>query len=343
MPSKICVIIPAFNASGTIKDVVNGALKHIPKVIVADDGSVDGTAAAASEAGAEVISIGKNMGKGNALKRLFSKAVEEGYDAVISMDADGQHDPSEIPLFISAHITNPDDVIVGSRMHEKEKIPRARYNSMHIARFYISFAANQFLEDTQCGFRLYPLDLIKKMRLTTERYAVETEILIKTGNSGAKVRFVDIKTIYGNNGSHFRPVADVANITAYVIAYLHIKWLMEGLTPNKPDTYSLKCSLRDMMCSNILFQALTTLTALPASLFFLLEYILLKPFIPNNFASVRKLQRGFARITVATHMLPVVLLVSTFEMLMNMTGLKLNLLDGFIKGLFPNLWEGEKG
>ena len=88
--------------------------------------------------------------------------MEEGYEAVISIDADGQHDPEEIPQFVAMHTRYPEAIISGSRMHEKEKIPRARYNSMLIARFYISLAANQFLDDTQCGFRLYPLSFIKR-------------------------------------------------------------------------------------------------------------------------------------------------------------------------------------
>jgi glycosyltransferase involved in cell wall biosynthesis len=343
--SNICVIIPAFNASKTLGEVVSGALRHISKVIVADDGSTDTTGEVASAAGAELIIIEKNRGKGNALKLLFQRAMEEGYDAVISLDADGQHDPDEIPKFLAAHTLHPDSIIVGSRMHEKEKIPRARYNSMHIARFYISLVANQFVEDTQCGFRLYPLSLIRNMRLITERYVTETELLMKAGDLGASIRFVNIKTIYGENGTHFRPIADITSITAYVISYVYIKWLIEGVTSNNPNTYSAEFHLRDLISSNktvdILFQTLTVFTALPASVFYLIEYILLPPLIPNNFASVRKLGSGFAKITLATQMLPVVLIVAITEKLVNKAGLKLNLVDGFINRFFPHLWSNE--
>ena len=96
------------------------------------------------------------------------------------MDADGQHDPKEIPRFIEAHRADPQAVIVGSRMHAIDKIPRARYNSMHVARFFISYAANQFIEDTQCGYRVYPLSLIRKLRLTQGRYVTESELLDKS-------------------------------------------------------------------------------------------------------------------------------------------------------------------
>lgn len=342
MSYNICIIIPAYNASKTIGDVVRGALKHITKVIVADDGSTDNTGTVASESGAEVMTIEGNRGKGNALKLLFKRAIEEGYNAVISIDADGQHDPEEIPKFIAVHTDHPDSIVVGSRMHEKEKIPRARYNSMHIARFYISLVANQFVEDTQCGYRLYPLSVIKRIQLLTERYVTETELLMKAGDMGLKIRFVNIRTIYGENGSHFRPIADIANITAYVISYVHIKWLLEGLTSNNPNTYLMKRHLRDVISINkrvdFFFQVLTAFTALPASVFFLIEYFLLPPLIPNNFASIRKLGCGFAVITLATQMLPVVIIVALVEKIGNNIGFKFNLLDGFIGKFFPHLW-----
>jgi len=333
-------VIPAYNASSTIGSVITGALKHVHEVFVVDDGSSDSTATIASEAGAEVIVINRNRGKGNALKVLFQKAMEAGYDAVVSMDADGQHDPEEISLFISAHALYPDDIIVGSRMHEKEKIPMARYNSMHVARFYISLAANQFIEDTQCGFRLYPLSLIKKIRLTTERYVTETEILMKAGDSGSIIRFVHVKAIYGDNNSHFRPIMDVAAITAYVISYLQIKWFIEGATSNRSCTYSPD-NIRDIIgrfkIIDLLFQIVTAFTALPATVLFLVEYTLLSPVI-NNFVIIRRCDCGFFKITLATHMLPILLIVTILEKILKSFDFKFNFVDNLIQWSFPHLW-----
>ena len=268
--------------------------------------------------------------------------MEEGYDSVISIDADGQHDPDEIPKFIAEHMRHPDCIIVGTRMHEKEKIPRARYNSMHIARFYVSLVANQFVEDTQCGYRLYPLSIIPALKLVTEKYVTETELLMKAGDMGKQIRFVNIRTIYGENGSHFRPITDVTLITAYVVSYVHIKWLIEGVTSNNPNTYSAERHLRDLISSNrtidIMFQILTAFSALPASIFYLLEYLLLPLIIPYNFASVRKLGCGFARITLATQMLPVTLIVAIIEKILNRLGFRVILVDGFIQQFYPHLW-----
>ncbi len=322
----------------TVGDVVRGALKYVSRVIVADDGSMDTTSAVASGAGAEVIKINRNAGKGNALKILFQRAITKGYDAAISMDADGQHNPEEIPKFLAEYSLHPNSIIVGSRMHERNKIPRARYNAMHIARFYVSLYANQFLEDTQCGLRLYPLSLIKNIQLMTEKYVTETELLVKAGDMGTNIRFINIETIYSENGSHFKPILDTTRITAYVISYGYIKWLIEGVTSNNPNTYTPGKYLRDLIGKNriidILFQILTALTAPPVTVFFLLEYLFLQWVIPNNFASVRRLGSGFTRITLATHALPLVLITAVIERTLSRTGIKLNLVDRFIKKFF---------
>jgi len=342
---KICIVIPAYNAGSTVHQVVTGALKHVSKIIVADDGSEDNTAEVASQAGAEVIPIDRNQGKGHALKLLFEKAIEDGYEAVISMDADAQHDPDDIPNFINTHEKYPEDLIVGSRMHEKDKIPRGRYNSMHIARFFISLAANQFIEDTQCGYRLYPLSLIKKLHLTSDRYVTETEILIKTGDSGATIRPVRISTIYGEtNVSHFRPLLDIDAITGYVISYLWVKWLIEGVSSNRPYTYTphnFRDWVGDRKFINGRFMVFTWLTIFPMLIFYFLEYHLLSFFIKNNFASIRRMNRGFLPVFFSAYMLLVLLPLGILDLSLRTIGLNVNFMDPFIKMFYPDLWEQE--
>ena len=343
-PDKICIVIPAYKAGETIHQVVTGALKHVSKVIVADDGSKDNTAEEALQAGAEVIVIDRNRGKGNALKLLFQKAIENGYDAVISMDADTQHDPDDVPGFIKAHEKYPEDLIVGSRMHEKEKIPRGRYNSMHIARFFISLAANQFIEDTQSGFRLYPLSLIKTLYLTSDRYVTETEILIKTGDSGAKIRTIKVNTIYGVNISHFRPVRDIDTISAYVISYLWVKWLMEGVCSNRPYTYTphnIRDWIGDRKFINGRFMVFTWLTIFPMLVLYLFEYYLLSFFIKHNFASIRRMNRGFLPVFFSAYMLLILVPLGVFDLAFRTIGLKVNFMDPFIKRFYPDLWGQE--
>jgi len=334
--------MPAYNAEETIGPGVSGTLKYVSRVLVADDGSTDQTARIAAEAGAEIILIGQNRGKGHALKVLFQRTADEGYDAVISMDADGQHDPKEIPRFIAAHAEAPNDIIVGSRMREHGKIPRARFNSMHMARFFISIAANQFIEDTQCGFRLYPLALIQKMKLTQDGYVTESEILMKAGDMGALIASVRIGAVYGSHGSHFKPVMDVTYITVYIISYLMVKFTIEGLSSNRYFTYSKK-NFRDRMgrfkIIDRIFKIATVLTILPATVLFWLIYVLPPPFIKNNFASMRKLKCGYFKITLVSNLLPFVLIIIILEKLLSLAGIRFRYIDGFIEKFYPNLWE----
>jgi glycosyltransferase involved in cell wall biosynthesis len=339
--SDICVIIPAYNAAGTIGRVVKGALKYVPLVIVADDGSTDDTARSAAEAGAQVISIAKNSGKGHALKILFKKAIDMGLETAISIDADCQHETEDIPLFISAHQRRPDDLITGSRTLTAANMPRARYNAMQVARFYISLAANQFIDDTQCGFRLYPLGLIKRLKLVTEGYITEAEILIKAGDMGVNISSITIRAIYNSYQSHFKALKDGIAIGVYLGYFLIVKWLIEGFNSNRPNTYEPD-RLHDFIGKNIvtyrLLQAITVLTIVPLSLFFLLVYLILPVIIKNNFASVRALNVSFFVITLATFMAPVLMILSIADKIINEIGFELRLVDRFIEVFYPYLW-----
>ena len=341
MSSNICAIIPAYNAAETIGSVVKGALKHLPLVLVADDGSSDGTADSAREAGAAVIIINKNKGKGNALKLLFKEAADRGYEAVISLDGDGQHNPSDIPCFLKARKQYPNQILVGSRMGQKEKIPRARYNSMHVARFFISLAANQYIEDTQSGFRLYPLNIIEKMILNTERYITETEILIKAGDMGEVIKPVGVNTIYGCSTSHFRPILDVTAITINIISYIWIKWFKEAITIDLQNTYRAN-NLKDKIGSNNfinkLFNGFCLLTILPMVFFYFLAYLCFVPFPKKNMASTRKLGISYFTILTASFLTPVILLIIIFEKICGFFGYKMRYVDQFLQKFYPNLW-----
>ncbi|MBW2568311.1 MAG: glycosyltransferase family 2 protein [Deltaproteobacteria bacterium] len=344
MASKICVVIPAYNSPQTIGNVVKGSLQYISDVIVADDGSTDNTADIAAEAGAQVILIDKNLGKGNALKVLFQKAIDEGYDAVISVDADGQHNPADIPRFIALHHNYPESVIVGSRMHDIHKIPRGRYNSMHVARFYVSLGANQFIEDTQSGFRLYPLSTAQNILLTADRFVPETEFLLKAGDSGFTIRSLKIETIYNGNVTHFKPVTDIVAISFYVISYLPIKWFLEAISSDRLNTYS-RDNLRDFIGKNkslnMAFEVFSVLTVFLVPPFFMILRLLLSPFIKNNFASTRKLHCGFFRILITTYLVPLLLIIAPVEKFLNTSGVKVRLVDRFLKHVVPSFPGGQ--
>ncbi len=186
--ARVAGVIAAYNAAEMIAAIVTETGRHLDLVIVADDGSTDGTGAVAAAAGAVVIRLGSNRGKGAALRALFAEGRRRGCEAVVAVDADGQHDPGDIPAFLRLHREHPGAIITGSRFGSPERVPRHRLNSMTVARFFVSLAANQFVEDSQCGFRVYPLAVAESMGLLKDGYVTETEILMKAGDSGRRCR-----------------------------------------------------------------------------------------------------------------------------------------------------------
>jgi glycosyltransferase involved in cell wall biosynthesis len=191
--------------------VIKGAKRYLENVVVVDDGSQDDTHLSASKAGALVFQHTKNCGKGMALLTGFSYMLKNGFDAVITLDADNQHDPCEIPQFLKCYQEEKADIIIGSRMHEREKIPRYRYVPNQVGVACISWAAGCHIEDTQSGYRLYNRKVIQSIRTTTKGYHTETEILIKAGKKGFIIVTIPIEPIYfphAQGTSYYRPIID---------------------------------------------------------------------------------------------------------------------------------------
>lgn len=217
---KIWAIIPAYNAESSLAEVIERAKKFIRRVIVVSDGSTDNTGAVARSHGVELITIPSNHGKGYALRLGFSHALTNGCRAIVTLDADGQHDPADIPNFLRAHEQDSRAILIGSRMAQAERFPRQRYYSNQAAVFFISKALGQHLEDTQCGFRLYPSKVLRQIILTTSHFQTETEVLLRAARKGIPLRSVPVKNIYGNGNSpqsNFRPVVDTFLICMVVL------------------------------------------------------------------------------------------------------------------------------
>jgi glycosyltransferase involved in cell wall biosynthesis len=215
--SQVAVVIPALNEAGTIRKVVTGALAQVPRVIVIDDGSDDGTADELTGLPVMVLRNRHNLGKGKSLRRGLKQAWQDGAHVVITLDGDGQHEPKEIPSLLDVHRRHPRAIVIGARLHDKHNIPSARYNANRIANFWISWAAGQPIVDSQSGFRLYPLDVIHEVALPRSKtggFVFESEILIEAGRSGVGVLSVPVAAIYGRHlrRSHFRQVTDVTLI-----------------------------------------------------------------------------------------------------------------------------------
>jgi glycosyltransferase involved in cell wall biosynthesis len=211
--TAIIALIPAYNEERFIADVVRDALKYLP-VVVIDDGSSDRTAAVAEEAGAEVIRHKVNSGKGVALNTGFDLAVQRGADAAITLDADGQHDPDELPLFVEAFRAGRGDLIIGQRRFDQMP-PRNQFGN-RVGTFLLTRAMGQPVPDNQSGYRLHSRDIMRTCRPTSARFEAEVEILLRAQMAGFKIAWVPIKTIYNDKVSHFHPVRDSARFLAMV-------------------------------------------------------------------------------------------------------------------------------
>ena len=233
MQEAIVAVIPAYNEAATIRAIVERTLHHLDSVIVVDDGSTDGTAANIADLPITVLSNRVNMGKDESLWQGIDAALARGAHAVVTLDADGQHDPDDIPALLDAWRTQPNRVIIGARLHAREKIPRARYNANRFANFWISWAAGYAISDSQSGFRIYPARGLREARAACSsgtRFVFESEILIELGRRGVRSVAVPVRVSYDPRArpSHFRPVIDIAAIVVMVAG----KLLKRGLYLN---------------------------------------------------------------------------------------------------------------
>ena len=220
----MAVIVPVFNEARTIADIVARAAAHAARVIVVDDGSTDGSADALSGLGVETVRHSENQGKGAALASGIERARALGATFAVTLDADGQHPPECIPALLER--ADPHAIVVGNRMADIAAIPKARLRANRIANFFISWAAGQWIEDTQCGFRVYPLSVFERVRLRPRRrsgFVMESEVLIEACRAGYRVAAVPVPALYADvlqRPSHFRPVFDIAAIVIMVTGKL---------------------------------------------------------------------------------------------------------------------------
>jgi glycosyltransferase involved in cell wall biosynthesis len=201
---NILALIPAFNESEHIATVVNQAKQYLP-VLVVDDGSVDDTSEIARTNGAIVIRQEPNQGKGTAMMTGFRYAIEQGFDAVITLDGDGQHDPAEIPSFVDEFVKNGSDLIIGRR--DFHKMPFIRMCSNTIGTWMYSWAMGQYIPDNQSGYRLLSARLMRSIASSKfHGFEYEVEMIMRCVLDGGKLGWVTIKTIYAGEHSHITPI-----------------------------------------------------------------------------------------------------------------------------------------
>jgi glycosyltransferase involved in cell wall biosynthesis len=222
---RVLLLIPAFNAAKSVGDVVRASKELVPDVIVVNDGSRDDTAAVARAAGAEVVDHPQNRGKGAALKTGFAYALQHGYDVVITLDADGQHLPREIPKFLRAREETKADLIIGGRSHLfGQMVPRRRLAN-RISAWSIAKASKTGITDSQSGFRLYSANLLRNVRLRTDGFDLESEVIVRAGVGGFKVITtpIDLGFVDGISTSHYKPLKDTLRI-AWTVTRARLFW-----------------------------------------------------------------------------------------------------------------------
>jgi glycosyltransferase involved in cell wall biosynthesis len=206
---EIVALIPAYNAEPFVGDVVRRARRFVP-VIAVNDGSSDGTLAVLRATDAVVVDQQPNQGKGAALKRGFREALDRGVTAVIQLDADGQHDPDEIPLFVQKFGDTGADLIIGER--DYSQMPFVRRISNTIGRRAFSWAMHRRINDNQSGYRLLSRRLLEAVLGSGESgYEFEMDMIVISVKRGWRIDGVPIKTIYGDEKSNIKPVQHVVH------------------------------------------------------------------------------------------------------------------------------------
>jgi len=212
-----CALVPAYRAEETVGDVVRGLLRHVPRVLVVDDGSSDRTSERAKAAGAEILRLAANGGKGTALRAGLELLLASEATHVALVDADGQHDPADLPGLLAA-AREGDAFVIGSRMGEADVIPAYRHRTNEIGSRILSRMTGLEIEDAQSGYRVVAADLLRRLRLNACGYIIETEMLLKAAPHLRRFRHVPVRAIYGGP-SHYRPFRDTWLISWGAVYY----------------------------------------------------------------------------------------------------------------------------
>jgi glycosyltransferase involved in cell wall biosynthesis len=232
LSDRICVIIPTYNNAQTVGEVISGVLTYTEHVLVVNDGSTDHTSEVVAQyPQITLISYQKNVGKGWALRQGFEKAVALGYTHAITIDADGQHFPEDLPSFYNAVEKQPDAIIVGARNMDQASVPGKSSFGNKFSNFWFKVETGIDMTDTQSGYRAYPIRLLKDIRFFTKKYEFEIEVLVRAAWRGIAVEQTPVRVYYAPKEeriSHFRPFQDFSRISVLntflvTIAFLYIK------------------------------------------------------------------------------------------------------------------------
>ena len=215
-PNRICAVIPIYNEASYLKNVIPKVHQYTDQIICVNDGSIDNTPEELKNYDyIKVITLGKNYGKGRALYHGLTKSIKLGSEITITLDADGQHDPSYITAFIKELENN--DIVLGNRMNDIKEMPVQRIASNTITSWLLSKKLGIKMLDSQSGYRAYKTEVLKEILPESSGFEAETEMIIKAGKKKLKFGYVNIPTIYNDNQSKIKPIK---SILGFIRAYL---------------------------------------------------------------------------------------------------------------------------
>ncbi|MEW5702788.1 MAG: glycosyltransferase family 2 protein [Candidatus Zixiibacteriota bacterium] len=204
------IAIPAYNAAATLPELVSRIRRAVPgiEIMIVDDGSRDLTAQVADSLGVSLLRHDQNRGKGEALRTAFAEALRRGVDAVIHLDADGQHDPVHLPAFADMFATGTYDILIGTRDFHSGEMPWLRRLTNRWTSWWVSRMAGTPIADSQSGYRLIGLRALETIHPVSHRYDFESEYLIRAGRAGLRIGAVPISTVYQGEVSFINPFRD---------------------------------------------------------------------------------------------------------------------------------------
>lgn len=218
---KPLVLIPTFNSSNSLSRLIPETKSNVPDILVVDDGSNDSTSELIQTLGVNYLRHPTNRGKGAALKTGFAFALKERFDQIITLDADGQHNPDNIPAFLKAFEDTGCDLIIGSRIRDKADMPPERRFSNWTTSHLLSILMRVNIEDLQCGFRLYSRKLLESVHLESDHFELETEVVIKAIHLGMIPHFIPIRVEYAlSTSSQMNPPRDTLRWCRAVLEYI---------------------------------------------------------------------------------------------------------------------------
>jgi glycosyltransferase involved in cell wall biosynthesis len=219
-------VIPCYNEAARIGQVVAAVKRHLPEVLVIDDGSSDDTAHYAKNSGAKTLQLAKKSGKGAALRAGWARARKLGFTWVLMLDGDGQHAAGDIPSFFDCAEKTGAKLIVGNRMENCEAMPWPRRTVNRWMSQRLAKLTGVPLPDSQCGFRLAHLETLLRLPITASHFEIESEMLVAYAAAGNQIKFIPVQTVYKTGASKIHPVTDT---------WRWFRWRLAQRKPKQPE------------------------------------------------------------------------------------------------------------